>query len=82
MSEYIGNARHEQNDKNFGHPPANDCGQFEQWGGRKIDLSAYAACKIAAAFPKYRKSLATFDGATQCCSPAANSDQRFFDERI
>ncbi len=82
MSEFIGNASHEQNDAKFGHPPDGDCGQASQWGQRKIDLSAWAACKIAAAFPKYRKSLATFDGATQCCSPAANSDQRFFDQRI
>jgi hypothetical protein len=82
MSEFIANVDHEQNDANFGHPPDNDCGKSEQWGHRKIDLSAYAACKIAAAFPKYRKSLATFDGGTQCCSPAANSDSRFFDQRI
>jgi len=82
MSEFIGNAAHEQNDAKYGHPPDGDCGEAAQWGNRKIDLSAWAACKIAAAFPKYRKSLATFDGATQCCSPAANSDQRFFDQRI
>jgi len=82
MTEYIGNAAHEQNDAKYGHPPDGDCGQAAQWGTRKLDLSAWAACKIAAAFPKYRKSLATFDGATQCCSPAANSDARFFDQRI
>jgi hypothetical protein len=82
MSEFIGNAEHQQDDSKFGHPPAGDCGQPYQWGNRKIDLSAYAACKIAAAFPHYRKTLATFDGGTQCCSPGANSDPRFFDQRI
>lgn len=82
MSEFIGNARHEQDDSKFGKPPATECGEPAQWGHRKIDLSAYAACKIAEAFPKYRKTLATFDGGTQCCSPGANSDKRFFDQRI
>jgi len=82
MSEHIGSSEHEQNDANFGHPPDNDCGQASQWGARKIDVSVWAACKIASAFPKYRKSLGTFDGKTQCCSPAAISDARFFDQRI
>ncbi len=80
MAEGIGTSDHLQ--EPFGIPPLGNCGVPSQWGTRKLDLSAWAACDIAAAFPKYRKTLATFDGSTQCCSPAANSDPRYFDQRV
>jgi hypothetical protein len=82
MSEYIGTTAHQQDDSKNSQPPPGTCGEEKNWGYRKIDNSAYAACKIAQAFPDDRKSLATFDGHTQCCQPAVNSDWRFFNQRI
>jgi hypothetical protein len=81
-SEYIGSNAHQQDDKAIPEPPRNECGEQQNWGHRKIDNEVFAACKIAQAFPHDRKSLATFDGATQCCSPAINNDWRFFSQQI
>ncbi|MDR3612661.1 MAG: VWA domain-containing protein [Candidatus Obscuribacterales bacterium] len=81
-SEYIGSLAHQQDDKAIPEPPRGECGEQENWGPRKIDNEVFAVCKIAQAFPHDRKSLATFDGATQCCSPALNNDWRFFSQQI
>ena len=82
VSEFIGSTQHQQDDSKNSQPPPGSCGDESNWGFRKIDNEVYAACKIAQAFPDDRKSLATFDGGTQCCAPAVNSDWRFFNQRI
>jgi len=82
MTEFIGSAAHQSDDTKIIQPPPGTCGTQENWGYRKLDAAAYAACKVAEAFPNDRKSLATFDGNTQCCSPGLNADPRFFNQRV
>jgi hypothetical protein len=81
-SEYIGSLAHQQDDKAIPVPPRGECGEQQNWGLRKIDNEVFAACKVAQAFPHDRKSLATFAGATECCSPSINNDWRFFSAQI
>ena len=82
MSEPIGSSASHGSDDSARQPPPGTCGTQANWGFRKIDSAAYAACKIAEAFPNDRKALATFDGNTQCCSPGLNADGRFFNQRV
>lgn len=82
MSEQITSAAHLTKDGSQPEPPKVGCGQQEDWGPRKIDAAVYSACKITEAFPTDRKSLATFDGATQCCAPGLNRDPRYFNQRL
>jgi hypothetical protein len=82
MNEDIGSEAHSNPDDYSANPDRGNCGTQADWGTRKIDASAYAACKIAQAFPNDRKSMSTFSGSTQCCAPALTTSQQFFDQRL
>lgn len=82
MDEDIGSELHTNPDQYIASPDRGDCKTQADWGTRKIDAAAYAACRIGAAFPNDRKALATFSGSTQCCTPALTTSQEFFDQRL
>jgi hypothetical protein len=64
------------------NPPEGTCGAITDWGERKLDDSAWAACKIVEGLPVDRITVGWFDGGAHCCTPPLVLDHKFVDRTI